>query len=82
VTVALTLETLTTLGVHRKLSYHILALRVSSGVSVWVRLLPSFRNDPTLLRKSEGGFYVLSWLACLLKGLYLVRVNEQSSLDV
>jgi len=48
VTIALTLKTLAILGVPRRLIYHRLDLRVSSGVSVWVRLLLGFRFDLTL----------------------------------
>ena len=45
VTLTLTLKALTTLIILRRFTYHRLALRVSSGVSVWIGLLPGFRND-------------------------------------
>ena len=48
VTIAPTLKTLTTLGTLKRLIYHRFALRVLSCVSVWARLLPDFRDDPTL----------------------------------
>jgi len=51
-------------------------------MSIWARLLSGFRNDLTLWRKPEGDFYALSLLAYLLKGVYLVEVNEHCSLDV
>jgi len=59
-TIALTLKTLTTLDVLRRFTYHIFSLGVSSGVSVWAKLLFGFRNDATLWRKLEGDFYILS----------------------
>ena len=46
-TISLILKILTTLGVLRRLTYHRVALRVSSGVSVWAKFF-GFRNDITL----------------------------------
>ena len=47
-TITSTLKTLTTLGVLVKFTYRRLVLKVSSGVSDWVRLLRCFKNDPML----------------------------------
>ena len=46
-TIALTFKTLTTFGVPKRFTYHRFALRISSGVIVWVKLLSGFRIDPT-----------------------------------
>jgi len=59
-TIALTFKTLTTIGTPKIFTYHRFALRVSSCVSVWARVLPDFRDDPTFCRKPKRGFYILS----------------------
>jgi len=71
VIIALKLKTLITLGIPRRFTYYRLTLRVSSGVSVWVRLLPDFKNNLMLWRKPKGGL-------CLC--LELIDLPAQGSL--